>query len=333
MGSPVFFAQRRATQGGGLLEKLEQIFDAAGFPRLLEDNDLVAVKVQVGERGNTTHLRSEMVKRIVKRIRFHHGRPFVTDTGSTGARSDAVSHALLAAEHGFSLAALGAPFIVADGLTGQDHVMVGGPGHSVREAPLAPALHQADCVVSLAHVTADPVFGFCGALHNLGFLGLARAHRHLVTNRQALPVPAVAKSVILEEELEFLASDATATLPPAEVAARMVEAFAAIARSKPGRCGFINVLLEVTPDPDGNPWSDAPIVADIGILASRDPVALDQASADFINNAEGLPGTRLSHPGAKDKLWDLNPGVDWSSALAYAERLGLGSRDYELLII
>lgn len=334
MGSPVFFAQRRATQSGGLLDKLEQIFDAAGFPRMFEQGDLVATKIRVGERGNTTHLRPEVVKRIVKRIRTHGGRPFVTDTGSEGSRADAISHALLAAEHGFELATLGAPFVVADGIAGLDAVSLQAPGRHLHQAPVAAALHHAQAIVAISHFTACPTFGFAGALHNLGYLGLARAHRDLVTRQQGIAVGAGrTHSAILVDEPAPEFPEETLRLPPVEVQERMAEAAAALARSKPGRCGFVNILLDITPDTDDQPWSDAPVVPDIGILASRDPVALDQASIDLFNSHEGIPGTRLSHPAVRDKLNDLNPGVDWTSGLAYAERLGLGTREYELLVI
>jgi uncharacterized Fe-S center protein len=175
-------------------------------------------------------------------------------------------------------------------------------------------------------------------MHNLGYLGLAREQRHVITHRSGVPEPAgVAGAVALGGDL--VASDAAEArdtplhLAPAEVQERMVEALAAIVSGKPGRCAYLNIMLDITPDPDGHPWSDAPIVPDVGILASRDPVALDQACIDHLNGQEGIAATRLSHPGVRDKLADLNPDVDWSSGLAYAERLGLGSRDYELLII
>ncbi len=318
-----------------MLEKLEQIFDAAGFPRMFSEGDLVAAKVQVGERGNTTHLRPEVVKRIVKRIRIHGGRPFITDCGAEGSRADAVGHTLVAAEHGFELATIGAPFLVADGVAGMDAVTLLAPGRYLREAQVGAALHHADAIVAITHFTASPVFGFAGAMHNLGYLGLARAQRHVITRRQGIPVGAgMGHAAILDDEppTADLLEDSL-LLPPGEVQERMAEALAALARSKPGHCGYVNILLDITPDPDDLPWSDAPVVPDIGILASRDPVALDQASVDLFNSQEGIPGTRLSHPAVRDKLIDLNPGVDWTSGLAYAERLGLGTRDYEMLII
>ena len=327
MGAEVFFAQRRATHGGGLLEKMEQIFEAAGFGGVVQDGDRVAIKVQVGERGNATHLRPALVRRIVRRVRYHGGRPFVTDASSEGTRADAIGHLLLAAEHGFDLAALGAPFLVADGLDGLDAVDLPHPG-SPEPIPVASAIARADSAIVITHVTAGPVFGFCGALHNLGYLGMASARRHRLTHRPT------ARALAGEPALApRLAPDPDDRLPNESVSDAMVEAFAAIARAKAGKLAFINILLDITPDPDGHPWSDAPIVPDIGILASRDPVALDQASIDFLNGQPGIAGTRLVNPACADKLSDLYPDVDWSMALAYAERLGLGTRPYELLII
>lgn len=66
VGATVYFARRRATQGGGLLVKLDPIFDSAGFPRMIAENQLAAVKIQVGERGNTTRLRPELVRRVLR---------------------------------------------------------------------------------------------------------------------------------------------------------------------------------------------------------------------------------------------------------------------------
>ncbi|MBI6545830.1 MAG: DUF362 domain-containing protein [Cyanobacteria bacterium NC_groundwater_1444_Ag_S-0.65um_54_12] len=318
--------QRRTNQGGGLLEKMEQLFEAARFSQLFERGDLVATKVQVGERGNTTHLRPELVKRIVRKVHQHGGRPFVTDTGSEGCRGDAVSHTLLAAEHGFELVTLGAPFLVADGLDGQDAVMVRTEGKLLREVPVATHLYRAKAIIAIAHFTAGPIYGWHGALYNLGYLGMARNLRQQPNRELASATKGAGESSgsngMIPDIMTLKASQRW-----------LVEAFYAIAQLKEQRLGFVNVLVDITPDPDGYPWSDAPIVPDIGILASRDPVALDQASADFVNGQEGLPGTRLRDPRTRDKLADLNPSVDWSFSLAYAEELGLGTRDYELLII
>jgi uncharacterized Fe-S center protein len=97
--------------------------------------------------------------------------------------------------------------------------------------------------------------------------------------------------------------------------------------------GSVTLVVDVTPGSADGTWSDAAVAPDIGLLASRDPVAIDQAAIDLFQGAPGVAGTRLSDPTTKDKLRDLNPGVDWEHALRYAERVGLGTRDYELMII
>jgi uncharacterized Fe-S center protein len=96
---------------------------------------------------------------------------------------------------------------------------------------------------------------------------------------------------------------------------------------------FFNFVVDVTPDCDCFPWSDTPIVQDVGILASRDPVAIEQASADLVNAQPGLTGCKLEsafEPG-EDKLRALQPTIDWTRQLAYAEELGLGTRQYSLV--
>ena len=95
---------------------------------------------------------------------------------------------------------------------------------------------------------------------------------------------------------------------------------------------FINFVTQVSPACDCYGHNDMPIVGDLGILASRDLVALDQASADLVNQARGLPGSALKKKGAGvDKFKDIYPPVDWPIQLEYAEKLGLGSREYELI--
>jgi uncharacterized Fe-S center protein len=106
-------------------------------------------------------------------------------------------------------------------------------------------------------------------------------------------------------------------------------------KGKEERVGYINFLLKITPDCDCVPWSDAPIVPDIGILASKDPVALDQASYDLVNKQKGLANSSLhsNHEKGADKFRGVWPKVDGTHQLKYGEKIGLGSRDYEIIEI
>jgi uncharacterized protein len=114
---------------------------------------------------------------------------------------------------------------------------------------------------------------------------------------------------------------------------KMVEYARAVMETKRGKILFFNVLTQITPACDCSGVSDTPIVGDIGILASEDPVAIDQASVDLVN---AQPGERTSQlrggfdPGG-DKFHSLYPDVDWRVQLAYGEKIGLGTRNHELI--
>jgi len=116
---------------------------------------------------------------------------------------------------------------------------------------------------------------------------------------------------------------------------KMVEyAFAALTGKK-GRSVFLNFLINISPDCDCLPFNDAPIVRDIGIMASLDPVAIDQASVDMVNQLSPMDNSCLESRNMvdDDKFQRIHPEIDWSIQLSYAEEIGLGNRDYELITI
>jgi len=292
------------------MEKVEQLLDAAGFMGAIAPEDRVALKTHFGERGNTTYLRPELVRRVAAKVRRQEAFPFVTDTNARDSqtRSDAVRHLASAAMHGFTSECLGAPVLIADGLNGRDGQERG--GYSV-----AGAIAHAQALVVLNHVTFHPVTGFAGCLHHLAFGGLTRqAKFELAIAGQLMTVGTKGKH------------DSTPSLP-------LAESVQAVVDGKDGKTLYVNYLLDITPDPDGVGWSDSAVVPDVGLMVSRDPVALDQATADFLNMQPGLPDTRLANPAAPDKIRSLVPDVDWQHLLKSAERLRLGTRTYELLII
>jgi uncharacterized Fe-S center protein len=109
-------------------------------------------------------------------------------------------------------------------------------------------------------------------------------------------------------------------------------AFGAICKKKE-RVICLNFLTQITPSCDCNPFSEIPIVNDIGILGSEDPVAIDQASVDLVNREQGNKTSKLQRNwnSGEDKFRALYPEVDWSIQLAYGEEIGLGTRSYELV--
>ncbi|MNL30154.1 hypothetical protein D3C87_1518750 [compost metagenome] len=179
-------------------------------------------------------------------------------------------------------------------------------------------------------MTFHPEVGFCGALYHLGLGALTREAKLALC---AAPLPALSLAGAGAGASGMPSPAEAAPLSPDLLATRVAEAFGAIHRAKAGKILYCNVLMDLTPDPDGAGWSDAAVIPDVGILVSRDPVGLDQATADFLNMQTGIPGTRLLDPGTPDKIRSLAPAADWDYLLELVERQGLGSRDYELLII
>jgi uncharacterized Fe-S center protein len=112
----------------------------------------------------------------------------------------------------------------------------------------------------------------------------------------------------------------------------MVEYTMGVLKNKTDKLLSVNFITHVSPACDCYGHNDAPIVRDIGIVASKDPVAIDQASVDLVNQEEALPESCLEINTEKggDKFRGVYPNVDWTLQLDYAEKLGLGSRSYEL---
>lgn len=113
---------------------------------------------------------------------------------------------------------------------------------------------------------------------------------------------------------------------------KMMEYSLGVLKNKQDKSFFINFIMDISPACDCMPYNDTPIVRDIGILASKDPVAIDQASVDLINAEAGITHSCLKKnilPG-EDKFKGLYPEVNWERQLEYAEEIGLGSRKYHL---
>jgi uncharacterized Fe-S center protein len=113
----------------------------------------------------------------------------------------------------------------------------------------------------------------------------------------------------------------------------MVEYTVGTLKGKEKRSLFVNFLTHISPACDCYPFADAAIVPDIGILASKDPVAIDQASVDLLNaqpilESSCLKGVANAH---MDKIRAVYPRINWPHQLQYAEQLGLGTRAYELV--
>ncbi len=365
--SKVFFADLRSdSKKDGPLEKTARLFDGIGGAAAIGKDDLVAIKLTFSEVGNTAYLRPNYLRPIIERVKQAGGKPFLTDANTLyrGGRANAVDHLQTAFINGFSYSALGVPVIIADGLTGRNFVEVEINQKHVKAAKIGGEVFYADALISAAHIHAHMYTGFAGTFKNIG-MGLGTRAGKQVMHSGTLPavdeskctgcgecvrwcpvgaIKLVKGKARIDQKICLGCGECTAVCPARAIAIRwideipklqerIVEYAAAVLKDKKGKALFFSFLLNVTPDCLCAGFNDAPIVPDVGTLSSLDPVAIEQAAFDLVNREEGLKSSRLktAHAAGRDKFKDLFPDVDSEHLFRYAEEIGLGSREYELV--
>ncbi len=305
---------------------------------------------------------------MVEEIKKTGARPFLTDSSTLypGQRKEAVSALTCGIENGFAYACVGAPLIISDGLRGVTEREVAVAGELLQSVFIGSEIVEADSLVCLSHFKCHEMSGFGGAIKNLG-MGCASRRGKLVQHSTVAPV-VDAKSCtgcgICTNSCAhdaILITDNSAFIDPArcvgcsrcisvcpvnainvqwnEAADLSMRKMAEYARGavagKEARMLYLNFITQVSPACDCYGHADAPIVNDIGICASIDPVAIDQACADLVNSARGNRDTALKtgHEPGGDKFRGVNPEIPWEVQLEHGERVGLGSRTYELVRI
>jgi uncharacterized Fe-S center protein len=364
--SRVYFASIRArSYQENKQNKIQRLFDAAGLREVVHKGDLTAIKIHFGERGNDSYVNPVFVRPIADRVKSLRALPFLTDTNTLygGSRANAVDHLDTAAEHGFGRAVAGAPVIIADGLKSDNRREVQIDKKHFQRVSIAGEVANADSLIVVSHFKAHLPAGFGGAIKNLG-MGCATAQGK-AAQHSAKPVfnaelclgcmgcqdncPNQAITVekritVVDYDLctgcgkclrvcpsHALDFDWFVEVPP--FMERITEYALGAVAGKENRAGFFNFLLNITPDCDCVPWSDAPVVPDIGILASRDPVAIDQASYDLVNRQIGLSNSLLktNHKPGKDKFLGVWENTLGNIQLDYGAEIGLGNKEYELI--
>lgn len=361
--SDVFFTDFRTTFTENLLQKLARLVKAAGFDTIDFRDKYVAVKMHFGEPGNLSFLRPNYAKVIVDMVKERGGKAFLTDANTlyVGGRKNALDHLDSAYANGFNPLVTGCQVIIADGLKGTDDVSVPLPdGKYVKEAKIGRAVMDADIVISLTHFKGHEQTGFGGALKNLGMGCGSRAGKMEMhsagkpeVNAEACIGCRACSRVCAHGALSFPTKKAVldtakcvgcgrcigvcpkdAIEPQYDAAfsvvqAKIAEYAAAVVRGRPAF--HISLICDVSPNCDCHAENDAPIVPNIGMLASFDPVALDQTCIDLC-----LQSPRLTHnvlddqPQTDDVFNDVHPTTDWRDAIAEGERMKLGTRHYRL---
>ena len=334
---------------------MEKILSNIELTKVISKKDKVAVKTHVGELNNTTHISPDLIKTVISKIKEIDANPFLTETSTlyTGQRSDAITHIQHAYKHGFTYQKVGAPFIMADGLLGNAEIEVEIPGILYKKVNIARDAVLADAMVILSHPTGHIVAGFGAAIKNLG-MGLCSKKGKLQQHSSIKPFikedqctfcgkcitwcPELAiveknqKAFIIEEKCvgcgeclsicKFGAVRFNWGIQSVELQKRMAEYALGAFQNKKEKSVFINVLADMTRECDCMNIRQKPVIPDIGILASCDPVAIDQATLDLTRKRNGKDIGRISFE-------NLNPEIQ----LEHAEKIGLGSRKYKLIEI
>lgn len=366
MSSKVYyFDVRSRSDKSNKVTKVRDLFDHAGFDKIVSKDDLTAIKLHFGERGNDSYINPVLVRQIVDKVKARGAKPFLTDTNTlySGSRHNAVDHIVTALEHGFDYTVTGAPIIISDGLMSDNIIEVPIGKKHFDSVKLARDIVSADSMMVLSHFKAHELTGFGGAIKNLAMGGapaIGKKEQHacrMAVNRDSCigcgtcVTVCPEKAIAIEEEHAVITIDGcigcgecvTVCSERAididwrtdirEMVERMTEYALGVSKMHERKIGYMNFLLNITPDCDCVPWSDTAIVPDIGFLASTDPIAIDQASFDLVNECSGNAGSLLEHDleAGADKFKGLRSSTNASVQLSYGEELGLGSRQYDLI--
>ena len=354
MKSKVFHIPAHSGEDPAVLSgKAERAFLETGWTKTIGPDDFVALKIHFGEKNNTGHIQAPWINGILRRVKEKSERAFLAETSTlyTGSRSNAVDHIRLAWSHGFAPRAVeDIPIVITDGLLGGDFEEVKVRAGSLRTAKIASGIVRSDALVCLSHVTGHVLSGVGAAIKNLGMGCAARPgklEQHAVLHPRVsakacrncgicldfCPAGAIVQAeghVVIDDakcigcgECLVACKKGAVKFRWDEDAPRVQEKMAEYARAVQslfkGKIAFVNFALKITKDCDCMATNQRPIVEDVGILASTDPVALDRASVDLVIARAGTDVFR--------KGYDL----DWSAQLRHGEKIGLGRTAYDLV--
>ncbi|MBM3306245.1 MAG: DUF362 domain-containing protein [Candidatus Aminicenantes bacterium] len=334
--------------------KVRRAYLAMGLNERIAEGDFAALKIHFGEPGNKGFIKPQWLTGLIGEVLQRTRRAFLTDTNTlyVGRRSNSVDHLRLAWSHGFTPEITGVPVIIADGLIGRDKHEAKGAQARTASSKIASAILDSDALICLTHVTGHVQTGLGAALKNMGMGCASRAGKldqHSVTHPRVNPQACRNCGVCMAfcPESAIVQAEGHVVIDPArcigcgeclvackygairmkwdEDSLRIQEkvaeyAFRVFERFK-GRAGFLNFLIKVTKDCDCMAKDQDPVVDDIGILASLDPVAVDRATADLVLERGGRDVFRAGYD------------IDWSAQLIHGEKMGLGTTKYTIVRI
>ena len=346
-------------------QKFKRLIKAACIDDIDFNNKFVAVKMHFGEPGNIAYLRPNFAKALCDMIKERGGKPFLVDCNTLypGRRKNALEHLDSAYENGYNPFTTGVHVIIGDGLKGTDDVEVPVKGGEyVKSAKIGKAVMDADIFIALSHFKGHEAAGFGGAIKNIG-MGCGSRGGKMEMHSDGKPVVNTNVCVgcrlclrgCANDAIEFIDGKAHIdhekcvgcgrcigtcnhdAISPGSgtrnetMCKKMAEYTKAVIDGRP--CFYISVVCDVSPYCDCYSLNDIPIVPDIGMFASFDPVAIDQACADAVNAAEPVKGSLLdkSEKHYHDHFKNVSPDTEWQASLEHGEKIGIGTRQYELI--
>lgn len=375
MSAKVYFTDMHVGMGDSLLDKFERLITKAGIDQIDFQDKFVAVKLHFGEFGNMAFLRQQYAKVLCDHIKAKGGKPFLTDCNTlyVGYRNNALNHLDAAYMNGYNPLATGVHTIIADGLRGTDEreIPVEG-GEYVKAAKIGAAIAEADVIISLTHFKGHVSAGFGGAIKNIG-MGAGSKKGKMEMHSSGTPlikaedcigcgmcvkncandgVHVIDGKAVIDEDKCLGCGYCIAYCPKGAIATKWDEAKPVTNRkiaeytkaTLAGKEAFhISMLMNVSPDCDCEGGNDVPIIPDVGMFASFDPIAIDQACVDAANKQPVISGSAAdkcechghshehNHAHGHDVFKVMHPDTDWEAGLIHGEKLGIGTREYELI--
>ncbi len=333
------------------LKKLEKFFKSTELLNFINNKDFVAVKTHFGEKKTNGFVRPEFLGKIGKMIKKKGGIPFLTETSTLyrGDRSNAVDHLKLSVDHGFDIKNTGMPVIMADGLFGDEEVTVKISGKIYREVNIASLISKIQALVVVTHFTGHIVSGFGGALKNIG-MGLSSRRGKMIQHSTSKPVIKKKKCTACGEcirwcpvnAIKFIDGKAKINLEKCigcgeclavcrfdavgynwsesyeKLQQKITEHALGVVELIKGNALYLNFLTRISKDCDCMD-SYEKITPDIGILISKDPVAIDSASLYLLEKRSGKKLSELSH------------NIPYKVQLDHAEEINFGSTIFEIV--